>query len=90
MSEQEMAFLLVALVCFLCVVIYSYKKTSKPCEQCGGKMSLVKIRDPAGNNINPKITLSFYVGRRNLEVQKLWGVKDYKVLGELASAVRNT
>jgi DNA-directed RNA polymerase subunit RPC12/RpoP len=64
MEFNQVLYLLIIGVCIAIPLSKVYKLINKKCPECGGNLSLDKVKDPVGFNATKKITVSFYRGPR--------------------------
>ena len=64
MDDSKILFYCLMAVVFVYAVIKAYMQRSIRCSNCADEMTLEKVKDSMGVNINNKTTFSFYIGPR--------------------------
>jgi hypothetical protein len=56
---------ILAFIVFCIAGYFEYRRHNKPCEKCGGKLKVIRVKDPLGKNITKTITIGLDLGSNN-------------------------
>jgi len=59
---QDFKFVLVGALVFVTFGVFEYYRKNRPCEECGGKLDVIRTKDPLGKNLTNNITVGLSLG----------------------------